>query len=147
MCLIIDVNIVPQIFPEVKLPDFKPIYDAISKKKARLVYGGHLTKEYEKLRIFSEYLVELDRAGKTRQVPDEEVDSKTQELKTAGRCVSNDEHIIALAIIGKVRQLCSLDEELQEDFTNRDLMKPQGNVFKYKKIHLHLVRKHCSDVS
>ncbi|MBF0474986.1 MAG: PIN domain-containing protein [Deltaproteobacteria bacterium] len=146
MCLIIDVNIAPQIFPEVKLPDFKPIYDAISKKRARLVYGGQLTKEYEKLHIFWEYLDELDRAGKTRQVPDEEVDSKTQELNTAGRCMSNDAHIIALALIGKVRLLCSSDEDLEKDFTNRELLNPRGKVFKYKR-HSKLIWEHCKGVS
>jgi hypothetical protein len=92
--------------------------------------------------IFSAILV-LDRAGRAKVFPDKEVDALEQSLQTANVCKSDDEHVIALATISNCRLLCTNDQLLEQDFTNRHLLaKPRGNVYKNPS-HGALIRKHC----
>jgi hypothetical protein len=119
------------------------VHTAIIEGYARIVYGGQLTREYERLMSFRRYLLRLDQQGRARQVPDAHVDAETARLVDAGVCVSDDPHIIALASVGQVRLLCSEDNDLQTDFTNAALLvKPKGNVYKRAE-HAPLIRKHC----
>jgi len=142
MCLIIDVNVVHKFFPAPS-EDFKPIHEAIDEGRAKLVYGGELTREYRKTTAFRRFLFRLDQQGRARQVADSKVDAETKRLVEGGFCVSDDPHIIALALVGRVRLLCSEDEKLATDFTNPALLQnPRGNVYKRAE-HAHLLQKHC----
>jgi hypothetical protein len=146
MCLIIDVNVVHKFFPEPS-EDFKPIHKAIDEGRAKLVYGGELTREYRKTAAFRRFLFRLDQQGKARQVADSKVDAETKRLSEGSFCVSDDPHIIALARVGAVRLLCSEDEALATDFTNQALLgKPRGSVYKRAE-HAHLLHKHCSNLA
>ena len=62
MCLILDVNIIPQVFP-VPSGDFEPVFEAVTSGHVKLVYGGKLTREYERIGWFRKLLVILDRQG------------------------------------------------------------------------------------
>ena len=142
MCLIIDANVVHKVFPH-PTSDFAPVHSAVVGGGARIVYGGKLTREYEKMTSFRRYLLRLDQQGRARQVPDAKVDAETARVACAGRCVSDDPHIIALALVGQVRLLCSEDADLETDFTNTALLrKPRGNVYK-RAAHAALITKHC----
>jgi len=146
MCLIIDANVVHKVFPR-PTDDFLPVHTAIIDGCARIVYGGQLTREYERLMPFRRYLLRLDQQGRARQVPDARVDAETARLAGAGACASNDPHIIALALVGQVRLLCSEDDDLQTDFTNVALLgKPKGNVYKRAR-HAPLIKKHCGKLA
>jgi hypothetical protein len=69
------------------------------------------------------------------------VDVKTNEV--AQQCVSDDPHIIALALESGARFLCSLDQDLHTDFTNPQLVNaPRGHVYQ-NVAHEHLIRRHC----
>ena len=95
------------------------------------------------MKTFHRFLLRLDQAGKARQVANSEVDAETQRLAVGNFCVSDDPHIIALARVGTVRLLCSDDEDLATDFTNKDLIgNPRGSVYKRAE-HAHLLDKHC----
>ena len=59
------------------------------------------------------------------------VDDETETVTSCGHCVSDDQHIVALARIGKARLLCSNDDALTTDFRNPVLIsKPRGKVYK-----------------
>lgn len=142
MCLILDVNIVHRVFPQPS-QDFIPIFDSLSKKRARIAYGGHLKTEYRALHKFWRILVELDRGGSARPVDDNRVQQETDRLRREDGCCSDDHHIIALALVSGVRLLCSEDRELHADFKNRSLLNPPGSIYQDAS-HAHLVRQHCS---
>ena len=145
MCLILDVNNALAVLLPTGPEDFEPIRNGIDKGKVRLVSGGKLSREYAKsnhvLRLFNE----LVRAGKARRVEDNLVDEEAEKIETVGNCRSNDQHILALAIVGNIRLLCTNDNDLISDFTNAKILSPKGNVFRYKS-HQHLIRKHCEGV-
>jgi len=142
VCLIIDANVVHRIFPSPS-EDHRPIRDALANRAATLVYGGELKREYSRINWFRPFLRRLDQTGAAKIVPDSEVDAKSEALQVAGGYLSDDPHILALALITKVRLLCSEDNNLTMDFTNRDIINtPRGNVYRRAK-HAHLIRKHC----
>jgi hypothetical protein len=87
-----------------------------------MAYGGYLTQEYEAAGSFFRLLLRLDQQGIARQVPDSDVEAETKRLRDENLCVSNDQHIVALARIGKIRLLCSEDQLLADDFKNPTLI-------------------------
>jgi hypothetical protein len=143
MCLIVDANTISLVLAPEPVVDFLPIQRALFAKRANAVHGGKLTREYLKLKRLARILKELDRQGILRKVPDSEVDALTTVLCKERACVSDDEHIIALARVSGVRLLCSLDKSLHKDFTNPALLKPPGSVYQ-RKAHEHLIRRYCS---
>ena len=50
-------------------------------------------------------------------------------LVERGVCQSNDQHVIALAIVSGARLLYSNDRRLQRDFKDRRLIDPPGKVY------------------
>jgi hypothetical protein len=146
MCLIVDMNIAHRVLKRRDDPDFGPVSEALfvrRKNKARLVYGGRLTREYRKDLEVSRILLQLDRAGAARTVSDRVVDEEEDRLTKAGVCLSDDPHVVALAQVAGVRLLCSHDMNLHADFTNKELLdKPRGKVYQTRK-HAPLIRKYC----
>lgn len=70
------------------------------------------------------------QAGRTHFENDKRIDAKVRELKQAGACKSNDEHVIALAQVSKARLLYTNDKKLTGDFKNEKLVgNPGGKVF------------------
>src|SRR5258708_1686900 len=117
MCLIIDINVVHHIFPQ-PAHQYVPIFKALTERRARLVYGGRLLYEYQKMDDFRRLLYRLDQQGAARKVNDEAVELETKQIKNRGLCVSNDHHVIALAIVSGARLLCTADNNLKRDFKN-----------------------------
>ena len=142
MSLIIDANVISLVLHPEPEPDYRPIWTALGNNRAFLVHGGKLSEEYAKVAKISRLLMELDRKGSARKISDKDVDGMTAQVEKEQNCISNDEHIIALARVAKVRLLCSEDKELHADFTNPDILKPAGKVYR-KKEHSHLIRKYC----
>lgn len=144
MCLIVDANVVHQVFPEPS-EHFRPIHEALAGGRASFVYGGELTREYQRTALSRSFLRRLDQQGAARQIPDVMVDTETKKVQKRGGYRSNDPHILALAIVSRVRLLCSEDEELGEDFTNPKILpRPRGNIYKRGE-HVHLIDRHCRE--
>lgn len=146
MCLIVDVNVAREVFSDTEEPDFAEIRKALFQLKAplvRIVYGGLLREELLRVEEVRRALVVLDRAGRTRQISDAEVAGETSAVQALALCISNDAHIIALARVAGVRLLCSRDQALHADFTNKDLIDtPRGKVYQNAS-HKHLIRQFC----
>src|SRR5665213_2710356 len=125
MCLIIDANVASLVFSATPGTAFQPVWDALAKKKAVAVHGGHLTEEYRRIVRIRKILIELGRQGVLRKVPDDLVVAETADYQ-ARPIQSDDPHILGLAKIAKVRLLCSRDQDLHADFTNPALLSPHG---------------------
>lgn len=142
MCLIIDTDTIHRVFPT-PCNDYAPIFRALNEKRARLVYGGQLKRDYEKTH-FRRLLLRLDQQGSARQVPDAEVDAQAKQLVESKVCRSNDQHILALAIVGRVRLLCTMDNDLAADFRNPLILNaPRGNIYRRGADAGRLLRRHC----
>jgi hypothetical protein len=136
MCLIVDNNVVHRVLLNRNDEDFKHVHSSLfgdKKPMAVMVYGGtKLNKEYGGSEAVIEKLLELRRSGRARREDDALVDSEAKRVAASKLCSSDDEHLIALALVSKVRLLCSLDKPLARDFGNKALIdKPRGKVYKY----------------
>jgi predicted nucleic acid-binding protein len=136
MCIILDTNILGE-FKDPDNEDMEPVWKWLENRDGKIVYSN--AKEFE-----NEWwtgggrdslVEELNRAGKLK-LELQSVKEKGDELK--GKIESDDEYIIALAIIAGVKVLVSKDKELIRDFKNRDLV--GGKVYQ-KKAHVRLLTK------
>ena len=73
-------------------------------------------------------LVEWVRSGQVDRVSDADVSAK--EATLAGKIESDDEHILAVALLSGCRLLFSSDAALINDFKNAALVSPRGKVVK-----------------
>lgn len=144
MCLILDANIVHSVFPEPS-ECFKPIYAALFTGRAHIVYGGHLTVEYNEIAWFGRLLRVLDSQGRAKHVDDALVTAATTRVVGQGLYQSDDPHILGLAQVSKARLLCSRDKKLARDFKNKSIISnPRGSVYK-RASHQGLIQIHCPD--
>ena len=137
MCVILDANVVHEVFGSKRPPAGKGFFDWINtgKKSAHLVVGGKLGEELGKgpddfktwareAQLSGRHLVRLQRDK------NDEVNARTEQLQRDEACKSDDPHIIALAQIGRVRLLYSNDMDLQKDFGDKALINnPRGKVY------------------
>jgi|SRR6185295_363130 len=144
MCLVVDANCAAAVFAGTGPDEFDPVRVLLLGRKggAKVAIGGRLVEEYRKAGVLR-IVLELDRVGRAFSVDEEAVSRWAVRLKKTGRCRSNDHHIIALALVAKVRLLVSLDRALHRDFTNPALVaNPRGKVYQSRR-HAHLLRSHC----
>ena len=61
---------------------------------------------------------------------DEDVNDRAEALRRNDICTSNDEHVIALALVSGARLLYTNDQALIDDFKNRDIVAgPRGKIY------------------
>jgi hypothetical protein len=134
MCIILDTNT----FGKFKNPtdeDMEPVWKWLDSKNGKIVYSNTKKFEDEWERGGMNHLRDqMMRAGHLKLVS-EGVEEKADELK--GKITSDDEHIIALALVAKVKVLVSDDIKLIRDFKDHIT---QGKVYRTKK-HTHLLKK------
>lgn len=122
MCAIIDANVGHQLFGN-KPPEAGAYFlDWLTRGKGRLVVGGDLRQELEKSEKFKRLLLELERANKAINIHGREVDEATNALRNQKTCMSNDQHVLALAKVSGARLLFTNDQDLQKDFKNRQII-------------------------
>jgi hypothetical protein len=146
MCLIIDANVLALTFRDPPHDDFAPLKKKLVGSAARIVYGGQLRREYLGMQRYRGILLELDRRGSARTIPDCDVDAATKVVLKEKCCRSDDPHIIALARTANVRLLCSHDKDLIRDFSDSEILHPRGDVYQRHE-HAHLISKHCAAVA
>ena len=131
MCLIVDANVVGEMFGGDDSSAGKAILDWLDDRKGTLVVGGELLKELNRgSNKFAEWARQALLREVVRRVDDTKVDERTTQLVRGGTCKSNDPHIIALAQVGGARLLYSNDGYLQQDFRDKRLIdNPRGRVY------------------
>ena len=135
MCIILDANCIGD-FNNSANEDMKPVRQWLESRNGKIVYS-----DTEKFR--SEWNAgggyqlrrQLQRRNKLKLVSIQDVEEKENEL--SGEIASDDEHIIALAVIAEVKVLVSNDKKLIRDFKDHVT---QGKVYQTKG-HKRLLRK------
>lgn len=149
MCLIVDNSVRDRVFFKPEDRDFQDLHSCLmgnGRPFVKIVYGGELRREYLRRKDMMEQLAALDRKGQAKIISDAEVDNETEAVKASGLCRSNDEHVIALARVAKVRLLCADDTALKQDFKTKTLIdKPRGKVYN-RKSHKELLREFCGSL-
>ena len=131
MCAILDTNDASEVFGCNRPPAGIGFFDWINTGNGHLVVGGRLLDELARgSRRFRTWAREAQLAGRMSVVNQGTVEARTQELRAAGTCTSDDQHIIAVAQVSRTRRLYSNDEHLRDDFTAKKLIdKPRGKVY------------------
>lgn len=131
MCAIVDTNVVSQVFganpPNAGRKFFRWIDSNVN---GRLVVGGRLWEELNKVSRFQKWAQQAKISGKMRFVDKDQVNGREEDLRGTLSCISNDPHIIALAQVSGARLLYSNDIKLQQDFKNKKLIdNPRGRIY------------------
>lgn len=127
MCAILDNNARDDVFGENRTAAGKQFFDWLEKPGPRLMLGGKLTDELFNSRKFREWAYEAIKDGRVRNCGNSAVNEVTDELSGNWFGKSNDQHVIALAIVSKACILYTKDEALIDDFKNSDILPvPQG---------------------
>jgi hypothetical protein len=107
----------------------------------RLVAGGKLLEELANKEDVGKRLIELERAGRLRSPDRTMLSWEETRLRRDGRCVSNDHHVLALAIVSGARTLATNDDDLIGDFKNKAIIdQPRGSVYRDVPEHKRLLR-------
>jgi predicted nucleic acid-binding protein len=139
MCIIIDANFASDVFRDTLNDDYTPVINWLFSEDGIMVYGGKLAEELFRIGIANRSIRVLQNAGHAIRFQDASVNTEEQNVIDLRISKSNDTHIIALARVSGARTLCSHDTTLHEDFKNRNLIKPKGCIYQYKR-HLKLLR-------
>jgi hypothetical protein len=130
MCVILDTNTFGR-FRNPKDENLQPVHKWLREKNGRIVYSNTEKYKTEWKKGGMEHWIKeraQNRAGQFRLVSDG-VQEKESELK--GKIKSDDEHIIALALVTGVKVLISYseyesgqkgDSDLFDDFKNKNLV-------------------------
>ena len=133
MCGIIDVNVLGEALggtPSEAGPRFV-VWASFGGE--RLVVSRELLAEVgsEEAKI---WLAQGVASNRVKQVAEELVVPRTEELRRDRSCRSDDEHIVALGQVSKARLLYTNDGDLQSDFTDAKLINsPRGKVYSTRK--------------
>lgn len=144
MCAIIDNNVRHEVFgaPDVQTPAGQFFFTWVDSGKGKLVVGGKLLKELSEYQNFSRWFRQARRIGQAVRIPDDEVDAETAALASRHICKSNDAHVLALARVSGARLLFTNDQDLQDDFGNREIIRdPRGRVYTTRS-HQNISRSH-----
>ena len=130
MCGIVDANVASEVFGENRPPAGKYFFDWLSSPHGQLIVGGELRRELNRNRRFERWLGNAIRVGRATTMPTEAVVARTEELRQRDICRSDDEHVVALALVSGARLLYTNDAELIDDFKNREVVAaPRGKVY------------------
>lgn len=139
MCVIVDACVAPAIFGLPKHEDSATVLDWLQ-GSGRLVLGGRNRTELLRMkRQVVNYVQELQRGRRIRQISDAEIAPVEQQLKAEAYFSSDDPHVLALGIASGARTLCTSDDKLIADWKNaRFISNPRGAIYKTK-AHRHLL--------
>lgn len=129
MCVIVDASVASLVFTVPHEADFVPLWRWLE-EDGKLVYGGRLADELDRLSSARRLLAELKRGGHARECSKHDVDKEEKAVSRSGNCRSNDPHVIALARVSGARVLCADDRKLEYDFKNSQLLpSPKGKIY------------------
>ena len=139
MCIVIDADMFNRFFNP-NDDDMKPLRDWV-KNKGKIVYTnfGQYWTELLNYRPMLIELRKLSEVGKAKNVQINKVKAKMKELDKHS-LISNDKHILALALADNVKILVSGDSGLHNDF--KSIVKG-GKIYQNKKYKNLLARYSC----
>ena len=130
MCAIVDASVAHQVFGENRPPAGQRFFEWLSSRRGQLVVGGRLLEELSGNVGLLQWLKSASLYGRARSVIDESVNDRAEALRRSNICTSNDEHVIALALVSGARLLYTNDQALINDFKNQDIIAgPRGKIY------------------
>lgn len=134
MCMILDANRCGDFINYNE--DMSPVRKWIDKGIHRLIYSNQekIKNELYDNRRMKKYLEDRVRFGQARRIEKEKVERAMQDIETKYSLISDDPHILGLAIASGAKLLCTQDEDLEKDFKRI----VRGSIYKNKK-HTHLL--------
>jgi hypothetical protein len=130
MCVIIDADVASILCKVPPSPDLNQIIYWVECQDGKIVYGGKLKTELYLMKDVRRRFQGWWRAGKALENNDPRMEEEERKLMESGLCSSKDHHVLALAIVTRVRLLCSHDKNLHSDFTNPAIINdPRGHVY------------------
>lgn len=122
MCAIVDNNVASEVFGNRPPEAGKRFRNWLGNRNGRLVVGGKLLQELKGNSGFREWFQQNQLSGCLRQVRRSQVDVEEQRIKRENLCQSDDEHVVALAVISGARLLYTNDADLIKDFKDRRIV-------------------------
>ena len=119
MCVIIDSNVIGQVFGKADKPAGQALLKWILSGKSKFIFGGKLTQEIQKNDNCRRWMRTASQRGLAREILDQDVTGKYKGLTKHG---SDDKHILALAIASRTRLLFTNDTALADDFRDPAVM-------------------------
>ena len=130
MCGIVDASVANEVFGDDRPPAGKRFFEWLASPRGQLVVGGRLRMELSRDHNFVRWLGNAVLYGRARSMADEDVETHTDELRRGDICKSNDEHVLALALVSGARLLYTNDAALIQDFKNREIVgNPVGKIY------------------
>ena len=102
------------------------ILKRLYRNRISVVIGGKLTGELGATK-FAAILTELSRAGRLKKMDNATVERETKRVASLA-LVSDDPHVIALAIISGARLIYTEDKDLKTDLKNGAIIRPRCKV-------------------
>lgn len=128
MCAIIDASRISHVFGRHQGEAADRFLKWLVRGPGGLVVGGKLRQELARHNAYQEWQRQGLLSGRVKSFPDAEVDQVASNIK--GKCQSNDNHVIALAIVSGARLLYTGDRSLVADFKDpRLIASPRGVVY------------------
>ena len=118
----LDASVRDQAFGRNPTPAGTQLRQWLRTRRGRLVVGGKLTAELKQSRDFASWLEAAASLGRIRNVGAARLEAKVTEMERHWTGRSDDQHVIALAVVSGARILYSDDEDLRADFRNRKLV-------------------------
>lgn len=133
MCAIVDANAAHEVFGSNQTPASeagKGFFRWLSSGKGKLVVGGKLKEELERVPNYRTWAQQATLSGKLINKSKDRVDQEAKKIKKNGGLQSDDPHIIALAQMSGARLLFSNNKSLHEDFRNPVIIStPRGKIY------------------
>ena len=131
MCAIVDANVTFEVFGKKQTEAGRKFRDWLDGDRGKLVVGGKNLTELAHNGNFQRWFQEARRlTGRVRQVGTAQIEAQQEDLRRSGLLRSDDEHVLALALVSGARLLYSNDGGLKDDFSNvRILQRPRGRVY------------------
>ena len=131
MCAIIDANVTFEVFGKKQTKAGEKFREWLDGDHGNLVVGGKNLTELARNGNFQRWFREARRlTGRVRQVGRSQIETQQEELRRSGLLRSDDEHVLALALVSGARLLYSNDGDLKRDFSNAAIIqRPRGRVY------------------
>ena len=128
MCIIVDADRIGKFFSKQDNEDVAPIHKWLKKKLGVLIYSTGSKFADELQHKTQRQLLEYVNAGYAKLISASDFQHDEHRLQKNSAVKSNDCHVLALARAANVRILYTGDQNLMEDFKNKDLIS-KGKIY------------------
>ena len=131
MCAIIDANVTFEVFGRKQTEAGIEFRNWLDGDRGRLIVGGRNLEELEHNGNFRMWFLEARRlGGRVKQIKNAAVNERQLTLVQGGLLKSDDEHVLALALVSGARLLYTNDGALKADFSNAEIISdPEGKIY------------------